>query len=90
MSERERYRAKKRRKGRHHDRPESKHGRLIDRIFGAHSMIPFRIEREIDHHDGILLDDADQQNDSDERNDAKLEMEYDENEQRPNTGGRNG
>ena len=34
-----------------------------------------RFEREVDHHDGVLLDDADQQDDADQRNDIEILVE---------------
>ena len=39
---------------------------------GGHAFLAFGLEREIDHHDGVLLDDADQQHDADQRDDAEI------------------
>ena len=39
-------------------------------------------EREVDHHDRVLLDDADQQNDADEGDDRHLHVEHLERQQR--------
>ena len=36
-------------------------------VFRRFAFVALRGQREIDHHDGVLLDDADQQNDADER-----------------------
>ena len=38
-------------------------------------MIALGVEREVDHHDCIFLDDADKQNDADQGNDAELGVE---------------
>ena len=70
VSERERHRAEQRGECRHHDRPEAEQRGLIDRLLRAQALGPFGMQSKIDHHDGILLDDADQQDDADERNDA--------------------
>jgi hypothetical protein len=37
-------------------------------------VIMLRFEREIDHHDGVLLDDADQQDDADQGNDIEIHV----------------
>jgi hypothetical protein len=47
------------------------------------SEVAFRIEREIDHHDGVLLDDADQQQDAQEGDEAELGAGRQQREQRP-------
>ena len=39
-------------------------------------MLPFLVEREIDLHDGVLLDDADQHDEADERIDVQLVSEH--------------
>ena len=38
-------------------------------------MLPLGFEREVDHHDGILLHDADQQNDADNADDVEVHTE---------------
>ena len=35
----------------------------------------FRLKREVDHHDRILFDDTNQQNDADERDQAEIVIE---------------
>ncbi len=64
--QRQRQSSKKRRHCRHHDRTESQQAGLINRFLGR---LPCSLgfDREIDHHDGVLFHDADQQNDSDQR-----------------------
>ena len=47
--------------GRHHDGPKADQGGLKDRLFRAcRRVLALALESEIDHHDGVLLDDADQ------------------------------
>ena len=36
------------------------------------AFLAFGFEREVDHHDGVLLHDADQQDDADERDDVEI------------------
>ena len=38
----------------------------------GHAFLAFGLQREIDHHDGVLLDDADQEHDADQRDDAEI------------------
>ena len=45
-------------------------------------FVPLRLERKIDHHDAVLLDDADQQDDADQRNDAELGLKEQQREHR--------
>ena len=47
---------------------------------GGLAFFPFDLHGEIDHEDGVFLDDADQQNDADERDD--VEIRFDEAEWR--------
>ena len=46
------------------------------------------LEREVDHHDRVLLDDADQQQDADDRDDRQVHVEAFEREQRADAGRR--
>ena len=50
----------------HQDRPEARAGRPRAPPRAAIMPAPFGDEREIDHHDAVLLDDADQQHDADD------------------------
>lgn len=54
----ERQSAEERRHGRHHDGPEAKKAGFVNRL-KRRLAVPLRFEREIDHHDRILLHDAD-------------------------------
>ena len=60
--------------GRHHDRPKTQQARLLDRLVRVESL-PLRLEREIDHHDRVLLHDADQQQHADRGDDRELDVE---------------
>src|SRR5438132_10469431 len=52
--------AKERRHCRHHDRPKTQQARLKDRIDRRFAFFALRLEREVDHHDAVFLDDTDQ------------------------------
>src|SRR5580698_4883536 len=47
------------RQGGHHDGPEAQQTRLVDRLEWLLAFTAFSVEREIDHHDRVLLHDAD-------------------------------
>ena len=68
----ERHARQQRRHRSHHDGPEAQKACLVDRVNRSHALLPLGLEREIDHHDGVLLDDADQQDDPDQRNHAEI------------------
>jgi hypothetical protein len=44
-------------------------------------LVPFSFQREIDHHDSVLFHDADQKNDSDDRDNRKIDFKEEEREQ---------
>ena len=50
------------------------------------AFIALGIEGKVDHHDGVLLHNADQQDDADERNDAELGARDQQREQRAHAG----
>src|SRR6516162_10648949 len=60
LSKRDRHRAEQRRKRRHHDRPEAQQASLVDRLPRALAFYALGLQGEVDHHDRVLLDDADQ------------------------------
>ena len=64
--DRQRQRAEQRGQRRHHDRAEAQQAGLHDGFVGRHALMPLRLQREVDHHDRVLLDDAHQQNDADQ------------------------
>ena len=65
-------RAEHRAHRRHHDRTKPQQTSLVDRLERALALVALGLERKIDHHDRVLLDDADQQNDADERDQAQV------------------
>ena len=68
----ERQAAEHRREGRHHDGPEAQQACLVDGLDGRKAFIALGLEGEIDHHDGVLLHNADEQKDADQRHDAEI------------------
>jgi hypothetical protein len=42
---------------------------------GLHALRALRVEREVDHHDRVLLHDADQQQDADHRDEREVHAE---------------
>ncbi len=73
-AQRQRHAAKQRRHGRHHDGPEAQQAGLVDRLLRLHAMIALSLEREVDHHDGVLLHNADQQDDADQRDHTQIHV----------------
>src|SRR3546814_6593749 len=67
LTEHQRHGGEHRRERRHQDRPEAQQRGLMDCGAWRQAFVTLRIEREVDHHDRVLLDDADQQNDADDR-----------------------
>ncbi len=48
---------------------------LIDGVDRRLPVLPLSLEREINHHDGVLLHDSDQQDDSDQRHHTEFGVE---------------
>jgi hypothetical protein len=65
-------RAEHRRHRRHHDRTESEECRLMDGLPWRKSLTAPSCKREVNHDDGVLLHDADEQDETDERNDREV------------------
>src|SRR3989442_1325800 len=63
--------AQERRQRRHHDRPEAEQARLIDRRLRRAALVALSVEGEVDHHDGVLLHDTNEENDPDESDDVE-------------------
>ena len=55
-----------------------------DRIMRREFVIALGVQSEVDHHDRVLLDDAHQQNDADQRDNGHFDVEGEQREQRPN------
>ena len=77
--------AEHRRHGGHHDGAEPHEARLVDGLDGRQPFVAFGLQREIDHHDGILFDNANQQDDADEGHDAEVCSGQEEGEDRADT-----
>ena len=73
--------------GRHHDRPEAKQASLVDSIQRAQPALAFCVEREVDHHDRVLLHNADQQDHANKRHDTEFGVERYQGEQGAHAGG---
>ena len=73
---------------RHHDRTEAQQARLLDCFLGREPFNPLRNDGEVDHQDRILLHDADEQENADERDDAQLRLGDKQRHQRANPGRR--
>src|SRR5258706_15436282 len=43
--------------GGHHDRPEAHDAGLVDRLLRRQAVLALRLDREVDHHDGVFLHD---------------------------------
>src|SRR6185437_2270355 len=68
--------------GSHHDGTEAQHARLVDGLFGRLVVFALSDQGEVDHHDGVLLHDADEQDDADHRDDRKIDLEDKQSEER--------
>ncbi len=87
-AERQRHAAEQRRHRRHDDGTETQQRRLEDRVERRSVLLALGLEREVDHHDRVLLDDADEQDDADERNHAELGAAEHQRQQRADAGRR--
>src|ERR1700761_6762261 len=87
-SESKRQAAEESRHGRHHDGPETQQAGLIDRVERRLTAITFGFKGKVDHHDGVFLDDAYQQNDANQRDDVEVFMADEESEDGADAGGR--
>src|SRR5215471_20515995 len=65
-AEHERHGAEHRRHRRHENRAETLDASLIDRLLRREPLLALGMKGEVDHHDAVLLDDADQQEDADD------------------------
>src|SRR5689334_1435422 len=72
----------------HQDRSKAQQTRLINRFLWRLSTFSLRLERKVDHHDGVFLHNADQKNDSNKRDDTKLHVEDEQRQNRAYTGRR--
>src|SRR5712672_2241791 len=65
-------RTQERRHGGHHDGPEAQQTSLINGVKRGLAFQALGLNREIDHEDGVFLDNADQQDDANERDDIEI------------------
>ena len=72
LPQRQGERSQKSSHGRHHDRPESEHAGRKDGFIRRHSFVPLRGNGKVDHHDAVLLHDADQQDNADDGDQAQI------------------
>ncbi len=86
-SERQGQRAQERGHGRHCNRAKTQKTGFIDRVFRALAFLAFSFQREIDHENGVFLNDADQENNTDESNHALVIAEKQKRQKRSHSGG---
>ena len=72
LLQRQRQRAEQRRHRGHHDGAEPQQARLVNGFLRRQAFRALGVQREVDHHDGVLLHDADEQDDADQRNQREV------------------
>src|SRR6516164_4743825 len=72
-AEHERHGAEHRRHRRHENRPETLDAGLVDSLFRREALLALGMKGEVDQHDAVLLDDADQQEDANDGDHAQIE-----------------
>ena len=88
-AERERHGTEKSGHGSHQNRTETQLACLVNRFDGRQSFFPFHLDGEINHEDGVFLDDANQEDDANERDDVEIRFDELNGEQRADSRGRN-
>ena len=78
VAQHQRHAAEQRRHGRHHDRTEAQERRLADRLGRRQAFLALGGDGEVDHHDAVLLHDADEQDRADEGDEAEFVAEQHE------------
>src|SRR4029079_11770983 len=63
-------------KRRHQDRAEARDAGLEYRLGGRQTALALALERKIDEHDAVLLNEADQQDDTDEGDQRQIDLEH--------------
>src|SRR5204863_9895020 len=79
----QRQRAEERCEGSHEDRPEAQQASLTYGVERSLSLETLRIQREVDHHDRVLLHDSYEKNDADHGDDAELLAANEQRGERP-------
>ena len=81
MPEHQRQRAEKRGHRCHHNRPETQQAGFADGRPRIQPLLALGLNGKVDHHDGVFLDDADQQDDADQGYDAEFSTESEQRQQ---------
>src|SRR5712671_6744092 len=81
-AERQWQRTEERRHRGHQDRAQTQQAGLVDGLARCLALLALGIEREVDHQDRVLLDDADQQDNADNRDDSEIAAGDDQRKQR--------
>ena len=89
-AQRQRQCAEERGHGRHQDRAEAQQAGLENRVRWSFAFLPLRLQGEVDHHDAVLLHDADQKDDADDGNHVEVLVEEHQREQGAQDRGRAG
>src|SRR5580704_1517008 len=84
----ERQSAEECRHGGHEDWPKTQNACLEDGVSGRLAIHAFGSEGEIDHHDGVLFDDANQENDSDDGDNTEIQVKNHQGQKGADTSGR--
>ncbi len=58
----------------------------MDRLERALALLPLGGQSEVDHHDRVLLDDPDQEDDADQRDHGQVVLHYHQRQERANAG----
>src|SRR5262249_1157429 len=88
VTERERKAREHRGRRRHQDRAEAQQAGFADRRDRRHAIVAFGRDGEIDQHDAVLLDDADQEDDADDADHREVHMAELQRQQRADAGRR--
>src|SRR5262249_42111421 len=87
-AESERQAAEERGHGGHHDGTEAKQASFVNGIERRLPFHAFGFEGEVNHHDGVFLDDADKKNNADESDNAEFRAAQEQRENRSDSGRR--
>src|SRR6267142_6879752 len=71
----------------HEDWTKAQHAGFEDGFFGAFAALTLGLQGEVDHHDGVFLDDADEKDDTDDGDDVEVLLEEHESKHRADAGG---
>ena len=87
MANGERQGAEERGHGGHENRTETKQTSFVNGLDRREAFLGFGLDGEIDHEDGVFLDDADEQNNSDQGNEREFRFEKHHGEKSADAGG---